>query len=69
MMHKAIHKTIPLAVAPGSYLHWGVIQISLTNFLIVVLMLVVFVLAITIPFSRKHAENSQEISKNERRTR
>lgn len=64
-----MHKAIPLAIAPGTYLHWGVIQVSLTNFLIIVLMLVVFVLAITIPFRKKHSENSQEISKNKEMTR
>jgi hypothetical protein len=37
-------------VAAGRYLHWGVIQISLTNFLIIVGMVVVFVLALVLPF-------------------
>jgi hypothetical protein len=32
------------------FLHWGVIQISLTNFVIIVLMLVIFVLALVLPF-------------------
>ena len=32
------------------YLHWGVIQISLTNFLIIVFMVVVFLLALVLPF-------------------
>ena len=32
------------------YLHWGVIQISLTNFLIIVAMVVIFVLALVRPF-------------------
>jgi hypothetical protein len=32
------------------FLHWGVIQISLTNFIIIVLMLVIFVLALVLPF-------------------
>ena len=36
----------------GSYLHWGVIQISVTNALIIVAMVVVFVLALVIPFPR-----------------
>jgi len=34
------------------FLHWGVIQISLTNFVIIVLMLVIFVLALILPFPR-----------------
>jgi hypothetical protein len=44
----------------GSYLHWGVIQISLTNFLIIVLMLVVFALAITVPFGRRHHHENRK---------
>jgi hypothetical protein len=32
------------------YLHWGVIQISLTNFLIIVAMVVLFILALVLPF-------------------
>jgi hypothetical protein len=38
--------------AAGKYLNWGVIQISLTNFLIIVAMIVVFVLALVLPFPR-----------------
>jgi hypothetical protein len=34
----------------GRYLHWGVISISLTNFLIIVGMVVVFLLALVLPF-------------------
>lgn len=45
----------------GSYLHWGVIQISLTNFLIIVLMVVVFALAVALPFGRRqHDEQNPE---------
>lgn len=32
------------------FLHWGVVQISLTNFIIIVLMLVIFTLALVLPF-------------------
>jgi hypothetical protein len=32
------------------FLHWGVVQISLTNFIIIVLMLVLFALALIVPF-------------------
>ena len=34
----------------GSYLHWGVINISWTNLAIIGAMLLVFVLAILLPF-------------------
>ncbi len=36
----------------GHYIHWGFIQLSLANFVVIVLMVVVFVLAILIPFPR-----------------
>lgn len=32
------------------FLHWGVVQISLTNFIIIVLMVVLFALALIVPF-------------------
>jgi hypothetical protein len=35
---------------PGTYLHWGVIQISAANLIVVGLMLVVFALALFLPF-------------------
>jgi hypothetical protein len=37
---------------PGSYLHWGVITISYTNLAIIGLMLLMFVLALVVPFGR-----------------
>jgi hypothetical protein len=43
-----------IAFAAGSYVHWGVVSISLTNLLIIVGMIVVFVLALVIPFPRDH---------------
>ena len=44
---------------PAQYLHWGFFQMSLPNFLAIVVMLVVFVVAIVAPFPghrRKGAE-------------
>lgn len=35
---------------PGYYLHWGVIQISAANLIVIGLMLVVFLLALVLPF-------------------
>jgi hypothetical protein len=35
---------------PARYIHWGWFQISVANLAVIVLMLVVFVLAIVIPF-------------------
>jgi len=42
------------------YLHWGVIQLSLTNFLIILATVVVFVLALVLPFPASHAESADE---------
>jgi hypothetical protein len=36
--------------APGAFVHWGVIQISVANLFVIILMLVVFVLALFLPF-------------------
>ncbi|MGD0219776.1 MAG: hypothetical protein ABSC73_04855 [Acidimicrobiales bacterium] len=35
---------------PGRYVHWGFIQISVANLVVVALMIVVFVAAIFLPF-------------------
>jgi hypothetical protein len=37
---------------PGRYLHWGVIQISVANLVVILLMIAVFVAAILIPFPK-----------------
>ena len=37
---------------PGYYLHWGVIQVSLANAILILLMIVVFGAAILLPFPR-----------------
>ena len=43
-----------IANESGRYLHWGAIQISVTNLVIILLMLAVFVLALVLPFPRPH---------------
>lgn len=40
---------------PGHYLHWGVIQISLANLVVIAIMLVLFALALVLPFPRGRA--------------
>lgn len=35
---------------PGRYVHWGFIQLSVTNVIVIALMILVFVLAIALPF-------------------
>jgi hypothetical protein len=37
---------------PGTYLHWGVIQISVANVVVIALMLLVFVAALLLPFPK-----------------
>jgi hypothetical protein len=37
---------------PGHYIHWGFIQMSVANLVLIGLMVVVFVAAILIPFRR-----------------
>jgi len=52
----------PLAAAvvnlnhPAHYIHWGWFQISVANLVVIVLMLVVFVLALFIPFPGRRAQ-------------
>ena len=43
---------------PGKYIHWGFFQMSLANFVMILVMLAVFVLAILLPFpgARRRAE-------------
>jgi hypothetical protein len=43
----------------GSYVHWGVIQISVANLVVIGIMLVVFVAAITVPFSRPRRDRER----------
>ena len=38
---------------PGDYLHWGVISISLANLIVIGVMLLLFVLALLLPFPGK----------------
>jgi hypothetical protein len=35
---------------PGHYLHWGVIQISVANLVVIGIMIVLFVIAMLLPF-------------------
>jgi hypothetical protein len=40
---------------PGHYVHWGVIQISVANLVVIAVMIAVFVLALLLPFP--HSED------------
>lgn len=50
-----MHMTAPLVSVAGRYLHWGVVQISVTNLVIIALMVLVFVLALVVPFPGHHS--------------
>ena len=49
-----------LAEGAGSYVHWGVIQISVTNLVIVLVMIALFVLALVLPFPRAREDEAVE---------
>jgi drug/metabolite transporter superfamily protein YnfA len=55
-----------VSAGAGSYLHWGVISISMTNLLIIVAMVVLFVLAILLPFPGAADELPPEQSEDQR---
>jgi hypothetical protein len=40
---------------PGRYVHWGFIQLSVANLVVIGLMVVVFVAAIFVPFRRRRS--------------
>lgn len=39
---------------PAHYWHWGPVQLSVPNAVVIILMLVVFVLALVLPFPKDH---------------
>ena len=41
---------------PAHYVHWHFFQMSVANVLVIVLMIVVFILAIVIPFPKREIE-------------
>jgi hypothetical protein len=45
-----------LLSGPAHFLHWGVVQISLANLIVILLMIVLFVLALLIPFPLEDGE-------------
>jgi hypothetical protein len=47
-----------VAETAGRYVHWGVIQISVTNLVIIGAMLVLFVLALVLPFPGHHGDDA-----------
>jgi hypothetical protein len=57
--------TAPLVDAAGllsgkpHFLHWGVVQISVMNLAIIVLMVLLFVLALVLPFPGSHGADEE----------
>jgi len=37
---------------PGHYLHWGVIQISVANLVVIAVMVIIFIAALLLPFPK-----------------
>lgn len=62
-----------IVLAAGDYLHWGVLSISVANLLVIASMVVVFVLALVIPFPGSrgahgaHASEAPSTSPDEHR--
>jgi subtilase family serine protease len=42
---------------PGRYVHWGFVQISVANLVVIALMIVVFVAAILVPFPKRRGDD------------
>jgi hypothetical protein len=68
---------VPIAALPSGaasgvlsgrahYLQWGVLQISLANFVIVVVMVALFVLALVVPFPGSGTDSGTEQRQGER---
>jgi hypothetical protein len=52
--------SIVVAEGPGKYISWGVIQISVANLAIICVMVVVFILALVIPFPTHDDESADQ---------
>jgi hypothetical protein len=48
------------ADAPGKYIHWGVIQISVANLAIIGVMVLLFILALVVPFPTHDDESGDQ---------
>ena len=49
-----------VAEGPGNYIHWGVIQISVANLAIIAVMMLLFVLALVVPFPSGHGDQVEQ---------
>jgi uncharacterized iron-regulated membrane protein len=41
---------------PGHYVHWGVVQISLANLIVILVMIAIFAAAILLPFPGRRSK-------------
>ena len=49
-----------VAEGAGRYVNWGVIQISVANLTIIIVMVLLFILALVVPFPSGHGDKSDE---------
>jgi hypothetical protein len=49
-----------VAEGPGKYIHWGVIQISVANLIIICAMVLLFILALVVPFPTHDGSSDDE---------
>jgi hypothetical protein len=52
-----------VAAGAGHYVHWGVLSVSLTNLLIIVAMVVLFALALVLPFGASGPDDRDDRSR------
>lgn len=48
------------AEGAGRYIHWGVIQISMANLAIIAVMVLLFILALVVPFPTDHDPQARQ---------
>jgi hypothetical protein len=56
---RAKEQDMQMVVAAPHYLEWGVVQISLGNLLVILAMIVVFVLALLLPFPGRRTRSQR----------
>ncbi len=49
-----------IAEGPGRYIQWGVIQISVANLAIITVMVLLFILALVVPFPTGHDQQGEK---------
>jgi hypothetical protein len=47
----------------GTYVHWGFVQLSVANLVVIGLMVLTFVAALLLPFPRRHGTDRQEVDR------